>query len=152
MTTQANQISAFKQITLERLPVHATQMLDPNVLQSVSLEWFADDFIGRLTANLAAYILAERIGSHTEQASASVPATWWDHWKQDHPRFTAWWSKWVWRWMKPARQRTFTVTAIWTDYATFPRATFVVPDQRKFGPVVFQRLSGHEAEWSDPDS
>jgi len=136
--------------TLERIRFAARVPLSPEVAADIDVEVLADAATGMLMVGLTGFLLAEKLGHGEDVASARVPATWWDHWKADHAEAInrPWFRYWIWR-LEPARYRTLTVEGAWTDYATFPRARYRLPDAR-LGPVYFRRELRAEAWWDDP--
>jgi hypothetical protein len=138
----------LQRIVLERLRFGAQQAISQETAHSLGVEVVANKVAQTLIVNVCGTLLAEWLGDHTESASERVPAGWWDHWKADHPRLVAWWRKWAWRRLREPRMRTVTLTTVWTDFATFPHSTYVVPSSQ-LGPVVFHRQVATDCEWLD---
>jgi hypothetical protein len=136
---------------LERLQVACSASVMPQVVNDARVDVISD-MVGRLTFRLSTYVLAERLASHTESATDQVPATWWDHWKHDHPRALTWSLRLMWTgpgmsrprfgrrltrwlWLRPPGYQKRTLTVTWTDWATFPEATVPLPDPLLGRPV-----------------
>ena len=133
-------------VTLQRLKLGLMTHLGPDMLQSLELEVAADYLSQMMAARLTAMVLAERVQVADYTSALEVPATWWDHLKADRPRAARWWSRWVWR-LAPPRRRRAEIHGRWEDHATFPHATYVNPDPRRLGPVIFQRTGQISASW-----
>jgi hypothetical protein len=115
----------FTSLVCEHLRVAATQSITGQLLANADLDVVADVMAKRLTYHLTAYVLAERLGDHTETATTETPATPWDHWKACHPVWADRCSRLVWR-LTPPRFVTRSLSVTWTDWATFPRSTLPI--------------------------
>src|SRR6266567_2486695 len=85
----SDQALDLESVALERLQVAAQATLTPQVLADAKLDvirYTADQLLMRLES----YVLAQHLADHTETATVRVPASWWDHWKDAHPRVLAW--------------------------------------------------------------
>jgi hypothetical protein len=155
-------------LVLERLRVAAAQSVTPQLLADADLELTADMLVGRLTYHLTTYLLAERLASHTESATDQIPASWWDHWKHDHPRVLDWSLRlfWAgpglsrprfgrtltrWLWLRPPGYQTRTLTVTWTDWATYPQATIPLDDPT-FGPLLGKPVAWRQSARDDTGS
>jgi hypothetical protein len=157
---------AFTGRVLERLRVAATQSVTGQLLADADLDVTADVMARRLSYHLTAHVLAERLGSHTETATDRVPASWWDHWKHDHPRVLGWSLRLMWAgpglsrprfgrrltrwlWLRPPAYAARTLSVTWTDWQTFPQSTIPVGTPN-FGPPVAVRTSSRDYTGSWP--
>lgn len=149
-----NPASQMAEPLLEWLKVKASTAVDLQVLRDAQVD-VRPDIADRLIVNLRAYVLAEHLASTTQTDTLNVPATWWDHWKIDHPwaedwslrifwsgkgrhrpRFGRWLTRWL--WLRPAAYQARTLTTTWTERAIYPHATLPRADPR-LGPAVLWR-------------
>jgi hypothetical protein len=87
------------------------------------------DFIGDKAFEFTADILAQKIvdDTYTFNIGYKVPASWWEHFKQD--KMPSWFIK-----RYPVQYATGTATkkVKFTRYATYPMANIVIPKHRNF--------------------
>lgn len=142
-------VPEIQTVVLERLKVAAQTAVDAGVLASMRLEHMQDLVYDRLLVRLTAEMQAQRLDDHTETVSRTVgwdvPATWGQHAKQalaGRLQATRWLPGTLGTWLArrwPVRterlERTVTLKAHWTQYATFPNSA-IVTDRRLGHPVL----------------
>lgn len=115
---------SFETVLLERLRVGVQQAVSGELAHSVEVEAYADHITNSMIYQLTAHVLAERLPTETDRQaiplSYDVPATWWQHWKADHPRAAKRLR------LKPVRMETHTRTVHTavdiSRYWTYPEA------------------------------
>jgi hypothetical protein len=147
-------------VALERLRMEAHRRLGPSLVESMKVrvsDAGLDDFIrGQLLIALEAEVLAQRLADREYHDTVEVdcsypwPASWWQHMKigpHDSP---------LWRWIERHRppqmrvitqRKTVTMTVKVTDYAKYPHANILFPDDRLGAPVLYQQVN----RWTDVD-
>lgn len=137
-----------RQVTLDWLKVGAQASLPRHLVDSLDFSVERDRMRDMLTARITAQLLAERLPTEHIETTVSpavpVPATWWQHWKAEHPRV---WRGWLARrW--PVRTRDITMTATLrvdlTRYWTYPRQSMV---SASFGEPVRAMVYEHATKW-----
>lgn len=73
-------------ITLDRRLVAAKSALGPQMLDDLEVRTELDAMTGRLLVQLRSYVMAERVDEVREVVEVAYPATWWQAWKEAHPR------------------------------------------------------------------
>ncbi len=91
----------------------------PEMLYGVEIQTAHHVLADSLAVRLAKDVYGEKLRPETAHASASVPATWWQHYRFAHR--SAWWLRWhVKRW--PIRLEQIEMTATWDNYVMYPWA------------------------------
>jgi hypothetical protein len=77
-----------KTLELEEIRFAITRRMDlrriPNTQINVALDHMADEMVACMTRRIAAF--PQQV--QTDHSTVRVPATWFDHWKHEHPRLT----------------------------------------------------------------
>lgn len=96
-----------------------------------------DSAYDQVPIRLETAVLSECIKTGTFSGEPiSVPATWWDHWKQD--RAPAWLRR---KW--PVRYRQITLTVELTRWAHYPEANLPLPNKSLGSMVIVDELESH---------
>jgi len=121
----------YEQRVLERLKFASAQAVDGEFFRdSLAFGASEDRLFGNMLFRLRAEVLADKVASGTEVASISVPATWWDHFKQDVA---------LRKWPLPAwlrqkitvsiRMTRHTADVDFTRYRTYPECNILFPKE-----------------------
>lgn len=79
------------------------------------------DEVRRVRVELETHVLREHIADEVFHSTVEVPATWWDHWKDDHA------PAWLIR-RHPVRLRSIPVDVQVQRFLNYPEATITAPD------------------------
>jgi hypothetical protein len=128
-----------KDIVLERLKVGIAQQISPALAANLTVEQQVD-FMRNLVFRMQSEFLGDKLAEDAYEQSIEVPATAWDHVKQDWlPTFTRWF-----RWKVRTRRAVATFRV--RDYHAFPESTMVYP--RELGQhVKLQMVDLEGIEW-----
>lgn len=145
------------QMTLERLKFNHQVRIPRALLHgqvSAERSQLFPNELDFLTLELSAAIYGERLERQTVQAHKSVtftqPATWWQHWKQDHA------GKWYGRWIVQRWPVQVEETTQWLEveidverFRTYPDANIAF-NPTLGRPVIHMRRG--DARWRETDS
>ena len=92
-----------------------------------------DQEVKTLRLRLEAYVLTEHLATLTQEVVADHHATWWDHWKDAHPR----WARRL--RLAPVRYTRITQRVTFTREALYPQAAIAVPEMGRH--VMFERMT-----------
>jgi len=135
-------------VTLEWIKLAATNAVSPEFAETVRADIYRDEVWGRLTHQLTAQVLAERLPSgHVEETKTftiDVPASPWQQFKQDHE--TAWWLRWLTKWRPPllrTHRQSCHMSVDITRYWSYPEARIA----RQLGRPVRVAMLNPVANW-----
>lgn len=128
------------QIVMEQLAMRRTFIADQLgefTRSSLRVSRVAND-IDRALHEMTAQLLAGVILSGSQEFIFEVPASWWEHWKQDHA--DTWYGHWIARrW--PPRIITHRNVLDFTQYATYPGANLPAVPPGEYGrPVILEEM------------
>ncbi len=106
-------------VVLVRKKFAMVKHLPRPIIESAKIEVLTDLFVDEIALAIRAHVFGERLPSHTETRTTYVPATWWQHLKQD--KAARWWMRWLVR-RRPVRTEAITLTATWENMAAYPWA------------------------------
>ena len=143
-----------EQKLLEQLRVAASGRVDRTRLPSFvqqSAQITVEDYrtvarlVDGMVIRLRAYVLADKQVDTTREVVLEVPASWWQHFKQD---------SWLWRhapkWMRKRWPISYTEhkrTVQFQRYLTYPHAEVPLPSDPFGAPVIYETFS--DSGWQD---
>jgi hypothetical protein len=96
------------------------------------------DQLGEAVYKMSTQILAGKILGDTQEFTFGIPATWWQHWKQDHA--ASWYASWLVR-RRPVKTRLLRSAVDFSRYAAYPLADLPVAPPDEFGyPVIYEMM------------
>jgi hypothetical protein len=138
------------QIILDQIKVGVTHRVTRQVAESLRIETWRDDLVDGLVYGLSAYVLAHQLGPDRIEREESTtfirPATWWQAWKEEHPRVWRGWLARRWPVRTLTATRTLTLTVDLRRYRTFPLATINYP--AALGRPVNVLIPSSSLRWS----
>jgi hypothetical protein len=105
---------------------------------SIRFTELRDDIRQMMIHKLEAAVLTERLIDEDYTASTFVPASWWQHWKLDHPRLRR--LIWCSEARRPVQMTERTLTVHLDRLALRPYSTIAMPT---LGPVVYHESAQH---------
>ena len=127
--------------TLEQLRVAVVAMVSEDLINdaawvasNANLEILKDHTARALVFRLMSHVLAEKLATDAETTELRVPATWWQHFKQDHSRL---FPKWYLR-RRPVKMTGYKQTVSFRQYRTYPNAKIALPPDRFGQPVIVE--------------
>lgn len=122
-------------VRLQLKQVGAQMHMGEFMLANLELTERVDHITRDLVYAVKTYVQTQHLGSETYTDSKEIPASWWQHWKQDHQgnRFTRWISR---RWPVKSKALEFRVDV--ESIAAFPDSR-VIQDPR-LGDAVLWRI------------
>lgn len=129
-------------ITLDQLKL-GTRKLLPRFIANTALFEVYEQTAEYMAMELRAYVLARKQVDEYHNAVLEVPATWWQHLKQDY--FPEWYKRrWPIRFTKMVKRFRF------ERYDTYPEADFAISEERFGRPVLCEFVSAKD--WRVDDS
>ena len=126
-------------ITLEKLKIASAFALSPSVIHQMELHRAEDFITENLVYRLSSYLLADELAPVAKDFTYETWASWWQHTKHAlFPTFSAWARR-------PPKMARHTVTVEVRNWATFPQATVVYPND--LGPVRIMQQAA--IQWAD---
>lgn len=125
----------------------------PDCVDDMDIQVAIDQLIGAMVIRMKGHVLGEQLPPHTETATRATtfeaPASWWQHFKQQHGH--RWWlRRLVCR--RPVRTteetRRLTLTTTWEHMATYPWAEHTTVMPPRFGGPINQRRLTASTDWS----
>ncbi len=148
-------LESLERVVLRQLKLGLQQYVGGHVLNSLRvgihqapIDFMTDSFVARITATVLSDELPPSFPSKVVDVEWSWPATWWQHWKDQH-RDTWRWPAWAarrWPTRYETYHRSLTVTMDLRRYQTYPSA-------RNFGlgsRDLRLTVAKHQAVWLDP--
>jgi len=126
----------IKQRVLNRQEVGTYGVISRYVFQNANYNVIEDELTG-LMVRLVSEVLTEHIVSETQTAELDVPASWWQHFKQDH-RDRWFMRRFVRRW--PVAYTTWQTEVRFSRYATYPNADVKMPPSPLGRPVYVESI------------
>jgi hypothetical protein len=120
----------------------AVQNIMPAGLKDVQAEEVRDWMYENLLVRLSAYVLTEQLADEYHPVSLGLPATWWQHLKQDHA--PEWFKR---RW--PVRFRKMTCQIHVRTSGTYPDMKMALPPGEFGDRVIIQELS--TSPWTESE-
>lgn len=124
-------------LSLDKLPIRYSAAWDNSLgmhfRDSLELSRYQDQFLDRMIYEMSAFVLAEKLVDKTIKKQARlrvyVPASWWQHFRQDvYPKLGRL-GRWLLR-RKPVRTKEIvkyeTLVANFKQYATYPASDLVM--------------------------
>lgn len=136
----------YERLTFEWVPLGSTSTLNlmpfkslPPAVASAEIERRLDIEGEQMVQALRTYVLAKKLPGHTVGKRLTVrwrvPASWWQHFKQQHAATL--WLAWLVR-LRPVREvtraRSVDFRATWSDMVTYPWQTVV--QHENLGPGI----------------
>lgn len=87
----------YSVVQLEKMKFYAQQYVQEHLAVDAGLEIVTEHALNALCYRLTAEIFADKLPpekiTRTTNMSVEVPATWWQHWKEDHK--DKWYGRWI---------------------------------------------------------
>ena len=137
-------------LTLVREKLVMVTQLPQDFLDSVSVEVARNVLTDNIALRIKALVYGEVLPAHTVTDTVPVPASWWQHFKQDHAY--RWWLRGFVRW-RPVRTTDITLTTTWREMAAYPWAELrtLIPDDIDLGSAVRISLGSRSRLSVDPN-
>lgn len=116
------------------------QELIPNeVLHNAEFTTYKDVVLDGMVFNLQTYVLADKLVDKQVSKTVEVPASWWQHLKQDKLRFLTR--------RRPVKTVKHTFDVDFQQYNTYPKMATKLPKHKYGEPVVVEILKSNL--WSE---
>jgi len=132
----------FKQRVLERTQLRLQYPISAYVANSACFDLI--EMTGeKLLMTIMAEVLTDHVETLRQTAKLNVPATWWQHFKQDHEQ------NWFMRKLikrRPIRYTTWSSDVIFERLMRYPDARIALPESQFGHPVICESVT--HGDWS----